>query len=167
MENPIEKWYNSDKKLQDLIFQIESTGKSFQEMAEMAFEKLCEVYDIPRMPEDLLNKNELGEYDTQDEEENVEDETENRSLFEEHAFIKYLSDEKEDPRGMVLSAAWHVLNGYSVDLWQIATKEYGNSIPQRCQIAVRGEGYNGEVVFPDKEGKSWTELGCITNNLLV
>ena len=165
MENPIENWYNSDKKLQDLIFEIESSGNSFPDMAEMAFEKLCEVYNIPRMPEDLLIKNEFGDYDTPDEEK--EDEIGKRSLFEEHAFIKYLSDENEDPRGMVLSAAWHLLNDYRVDLWQIAKKEYGNNIPERCQIAVRGEGYHGEVVFPNKEDKSWTELGCITNNLLI
>ena len=86
--------------------------------------------------------------------------TDQRSLFEEHALIKYLADKNEDPRGMVLSAAFHLLNDYRVDLFLVAEKEFGKNIPEKCRIGIKGEGYNGEAVFPQKETKSWIELGC-------
>ncbi|QKX05357.1 hypothetical protein HN014_10665 [Aquimarina sp. TRL1] len=157
----LKDWIDSDKKLQDLIVEIESTGKSNNEKAELAFEKLSTLYNIPRMPIDV---NEGFEFKSKNPLKEIIDK---RSLFEEHTLIKYLSKENEDPRGMVLLATWHLLNDYRVDLWQIAEKEFGGNIPDRCQIGIRGSGIYGEVVFPNKEGKSWSELGCLKNNLLI
>lgn len=151
-ENLIENWINTDKKLYALIVEIDSTEKSLVEKAEVAFEKLSKLYNIPRMP------NDIDDEEFEDSEEF--DEIEQRSLFEEHALIKYLSEENEDPRGMVLSAAFHLLNDYRVDLFQVAEKEFGKSIPENCKIAIKGEGFNGEVVFPQKESKSWFDLDC-------
>lgn len=156
-ENVIVKWINEDKKLQDMITEIELTEKSLVEKAEEGFEKLCLNYNIPRMPENLY-------HDDNDESSSYEDKK--RSLFEEHAYIKYLSEGKEDPRGLVLSAAYHLLNGYQIDLEQIAKRAFGKKIPKECLIALRGDGYHGEVVFPEKEGKSWTELGCVKMTLV-
>ena len=146
-ENLIQKWINTDKKLYDLIMEIESTKKSLPEQAELAFEKLSSLYNIPRMPSNI-------------DDEEVDDSSEQRSLFEEHAYIKYLADENDDPRGTILSAAFHLLNNYRVDLFQVAEKEFGKSIPEKCKIGIIGEGFNGKVVFPQKESKSWFELGC-------
>ena len=143
--NLIEKWINTDKKLYNLITEIEPLDISLVEKAAIAFEKLAKLYNIPRMPEDILD----------DEDENK------RSLFEEHALIKFMADENEDPRGMVLSAAFHLLNDYRVDLFQVAEKGFGKRIPENCKIGIRGEGYYGEVVFPQKETQSWTGLGCV------
>lgn len=151
-ENLIENWINTDKKLFNLIVEIDSTDKSLFEKAEIAFEKLSELYNIPRMPNDIDDQN------FEDDEEF--DGLEQRSLFEEHALIKHLAEKNEDPRGMVLSAAFHLLNNYRVDLIQVAEKEFGKRIPKNCKIAVKGEGFNGEVVFPQKESKSWFDLGC-------
>ena len=131
MSNQVENWINSDEKLQGLVMEIESTGKSHTRMAEMAFEKLCILYNIPRMPADVIENAE------EEFEDSLDDLIENRSLFEEHALIKYLSDEDTDPRGMVLSAAWNLLNDFRVDLWKVAQKEFGNNIPYRCQIGLR------------------------------
>ena len=143
--NLIEKWINTDKKLYNLITEIESLDISLVEKAEIAFEKLAKLYNIPRMPEDIRNE-----------------EDENKiSLFEEHALIKFMADENEDPRGMVLSAAFHLLNDYRVDLFQVAEKGFGGRIPEACKIGIRGEGYYGEVVFPQKEAQSWFDLGCV------
>lgn len=61
---------------------------------------------------------------------------------------------------MVLSAAFHLLSDYRVDLFQVAEKEFGKNIPEKCRIGIKGEGYNGGVVFPQKETKSWIELRC-------
>jgi hypothetical protein len=71
--NLIEKWINTDKKLYNLITEIESLDISLVEKAAIAFEKLAKLYNIPRMPEDILD----------DEDENK------RSLFEEHAFNSF------------------------------------------------------------------------------
>ncbi|WP_111684568.1 hypothetical protein [Winogradskyella tangerina] len=151
-QNLVEHWINTDKQLNDLIIAIESTGNTLTEKAEIAFEKLSELYDITRMPNDIDDE-ELDD-------DNLDGVTDQRSLFEEHALIKYLADENEDPRGMVLSAAFHLLNDYQVDLFQVAKKEFGKNIPEECIIGIKGEGFYGEVVFPQKETKSWIELGC-------
>ena len=151
-ENLIENWINTDKKLYDLIVEIDSTEKSLVEKAEIAFEKLSKMYNIPRMPNDIDDE----EFENDEEFDGIEQ----RSLFEEHALIKYLAEENKDPRGMVLSATFHLLNNYRVDLYQVAEKEFGKIIPENCKIAIKGEGFNGEVVFPQKESKSWFDLGC-------
>ena len=130
-------------------------------MAEMAFHALPSLYNIPKMPSDILNE---------EAEETIGDDAkdmEKRSLFEEFTYLKYFADEGEDLRPLVLLAAWNILNGMNVDLSQIAEKEFGPNIPEECQIAIRGEGIKGEVVFPDKENKSWYHLGCIKNNILL
>lgn len=150
-ENLVQNWINTDKTLFNLIAEIESTCKSFPEQAEMAFEKLSEIYNIPRMPSDI-------DEDDSNYDEELDEYT--RSLFEEHALLKYLAGENEDPRSIVLSAAFQLLNGYRVDLFQVAEKEFGKSIPEKCQIGIKGEGFNGEIVFPQKETESWFDLGC-------
>jgi hypothetical protein len=148
-ENLVQNWIETDKNLFKLITEIESEINSYNEQAEVAFERLSKLYNIPRMPVDVP-----------EEEFEDEDEFDKRSLFEEHALIKYLAEENEDPRGIVLSAAFHLLNDYRIDLFQVAEKEFGQNIPEKCKIGIIGEGFNGEVVFPQKEYKSWFELGC-------
>ncbi|MBK7636303.1 MAG: hypothetical protein IPJ13_20080 [Saprospiraceae bacterium] len=157
-DNAVEIWVNTDKKLQNLIMEIESTGKTLTEKAELGFERLCELYQIPRMPTDKTNEN-LDESVSND-----YDRFE-RSLFEEHAYIKFLSDGTDDPRGLVLSAAYHLLNGLEIDLGYIVKKAFGKK--KECLVALRGDGYHGEVVFPEKEGKSWVELGCVMQTLYL
>jgi hypothetical protein len=153
-ENLIQNWINTDKTLSNLIFEIESTQKSLIEQAELAFEALSKLYNIPRMPIDINDE----EFDDDEELDGV---TDQRSLFEEHALIKYLASENEDPRGIVLSAAFHLLNDYRVDLFQVAEKAFKKNIPEKCKIGIKGEGIMGEIVFPQKESKSWFELGCV------
>jgi len=152
-QNYLENWINSDKKLSELIKKIESTDKTLSGKAEIMFEKLCVLYDIPRMPTDIKEI----EFDDDDDFDEV---TNYRSLFEEHALIRYISDKNEDPLGMVLSSAFHLLNDYRVDLFQVAKKEFGQDIPEECKIGIKGEGYCGEVVFLQKESISWFDLGC-------
>ncbi len=152
-ENLVQNWIDADKNLSNLITEIETEFNSYTEQAEVAFERLYKLYNIPRMPEDVAE----DEFEDDDEPDGV---TDKRSLFEEHALIKYLADENEDPRGIVLSAAFHLLNDYRVDLFQVAEKEFGQNIPENCKIGITGEGFNGNVVFPQKETKSWFELGC-------
>ena len=143
MKNALLDWINKDKKLHDLLSGIEATGKSPIEQAEIGFYKIAELYKLPLMPNDVPKDDEQGV-----------------SLYEEHALIKFLEDNKTDPRGFVLSAAYHLVNGYRVDLYQVIEKEFGENAPANCRIGIKGDGFNGEVVFPQKETKSWIELGC-------
>ncbi|AOW20175.1 hypothetical protein [Urechidicola croceus] len=151
-ENLIENWINTDEKLKDLIINIKLTKKTLIEKAEIAFEKLSEIYKIPRMPTDIV--------ESIDDDDEFDEIPEQRSLFEEHALIKFLAHKNEDPLRIVLSAAFNLLNNYRVDLFQVAEKKFAKNIPERIGIGIKGEGFNGEVVFLQKGSKSWVELGC-------
>ncbi|MDC3388538.1 hypothetical protein OAX11_03395 [Flavobacteriaceae bacterium] len=144
MENPIQEWINSDDKIYNLIIDIQKSTSSPLHQAEKAFDKICSIYDIPKMPENTNNT------------------YENRSLFEEHALINFLAPENEDPRGLVLSAAYNILNNKLIDYFEIAKKEYNQEIPNPCQVGVSGDGYNSKVVFFEKETLNWEDLGCQT-----
>ena len=157
MENPIEKWINEDKVLYNLVVDIQSMEKTETEQAEIAFHKLCELYDLPKMPSDIER------YEKYYEENDIEDP---RSVFEEHSLLKFL-EPNNDPRGLVLSAVYHVKNGVGVEYEEIAEKEFGNDIPENLQIGIKGKDTNGIIIFPQKEDKSWFELECIVNTKLV
>lgn len=151
MANQIQEWINEDDKLYNLIIEIQSSDKDPNAQAETAFNKLCELYDIPKMPEDVIT---------------IEHDSENfydpRSLFEEHALLKFLAPENEDPRGIVLSAAHNILHNNLVDYYDVAKKEYNNELPDVCQIGVSGNGHVSKVVFFQKETQNWEDLGCLT-----
>jgi hypothetical protein len=151
MENPIQKWINNDDELYSLIIEIQSSNKNPNQQAENAFNKICDLYDIAKMPENAIT---------------IEEKTENinnsRSLFEEHALLKFLAPDNEDPRGLVLSAAYNIINKNIVNYYEIAKKEYNNEIPKTCQIGISGTGYHSKVVFFEKETKNWEDLGCLT-----
>jgi len=150
MANQIQEWINDDDTLYNLIIEVQSTDKTPIQQAEIAFNRICELYNIPKMPEDIIStKN------------NPESQLDARSLFEEHALLKFLSPENEDPRGIVLSAAHNLLNNHHVSYYEVAKKEF-NDIPEVCQIGVSGNYYNSKVVFFQKETKNWDELGCLT-----
>ena len=151
MANPIQEWINEDDKLYNLIIEIQSSDKNPSTQAEIAFNKLCELYDIPKMPEDVITIEHNSEY--------IHD---SRSLFEEHALLKFLAPEEEDPRGIVLSATHNILHNTLVNYYEIAKKEYNNEIPEVCQIGVSGSGYNSKVIFFQKETQNWEDLGCLT-----
>ena len=151
MANPIQEWINEDDKLYNLIIEVQSSDKNPTTQAEIAFNMLCELYDIPKTPEDVVTteQNSVQGYDK-------------RSLFEEHALLKFLAPEKEDPRGIVLSAAYNLLNNKLVNYYEVAKKEYNSEIPETCQIGVSGNEYNSKVIFFQKETRNWEDLGCLT-----
>jgi len=151
MANPIQEWINEDDKLYNLIIEIQSSDKDPNTQAEIAFNKLCELYSIPKMPEDVVTI-----------EHDPENDYDPRSLFEEHALLKFLTPENEDPRGIVLSAAHNILHNNPVNYYEVAKKEYNNKLPDVCQIGVSGSGYISKVVFFQKETENWEDLECLT-----
>ena len=156
MENVIEKWVNEEEELKSLLVEIQSMELSVDRQSEVAFNRLCEMYDLPKMPEDTFRYAQYYE---------ANDIEVRRSVFEEYTLLKFLTPEN-DPRGLVLTAVYHVKMGGGVDYAEIAAKEFGKNYPPNLQIGIRGKGLKGEVVFPLKEGKSWFDLGCIVNSKL-
>ncbi len=146
MKNPIQEWINSDSKLFNLIVKIQDQNESPEIQAELAFKEISDLYNIPKMPEDVIQKKDSI----------------SRSLFEEHALIKFLAPKNEDPRGLVLSAVYNIINRKTIDYIEIANKEYKGNLPELSQIGIRGNNFNSEVVFFEKETNDWTELGCKT-----
>lgn len=157
MENPIQTWIESNKELSDLLDRIENSELSNHEQAELAMEKLCSMFDLPKMPEDTSRYEDYYEKNGIDEW---------RSIFEENALLKYFYPE-EDPRSLVLTAVYNLKHQIGVDLDEVLINEFGEDFPDGCLIGYKGHGIDGEVVFPQKEGKSWVELGCITATKIV
>jgi len=151
MANPIQEWINNDDKLYDLIIETQSSDENPNTQAIIAFNKLCELYDIPKMPDNVITI-----------EQNSEIINEQRSLFEEHAILKFLAPEDEDPRGIVLSAAHNIIHENLISYYEVAKKEYNNELPDVCQIGVSGTGYDSKVIFFQKETQNWEDLGCLT-----
>jgi hypothetical protein len=151
MVNKIQEWINEDDNLYKLILEIQSSDNNPNRQAEIAFNKLCELYSVPKMPEDVITivQDSAITYDP-------------RSLFEEYALLKFLAPENEDPRGLILSATYNILHNNLVDYYEIAQKEYNNELPNVCQIGVSGNGLNSKVIFFQKETKNWEDLGCLT-----
>ncbi len=146
MKNLIQEWIKNDDKLFNLIVDIQNEAELPSRQAELAFFKLCDLYDIPRMPYDLeKNKNSFS-----------------RSLFEEYGLIKFLAPNEEDPRGLILSAAYNIINNTTIDYIEIANKEYNGNLPDLCQIGVSGKYFESNVVFFEKEANDWGDLGCKT-----
>ncbi|PHS08818.1 MAG: hypothetical protein COA88_06210 [Kordia sp.] len=151
MTNQIQEWINEDDKLYNLIIKIQSSEIKPEQQATIAFNSICELYDIPKMPENIILAKDTPEHLVN-----------TRSLFEEHALIRFLAPENEDPRGLVLSAAYNLLHNKFINYYEVAKKEYNNDIPDICQIGVSGEGYTSKVIFFQKETENWEDLGCLT-----
>lgn len=157
MENPVQLWIQSNEQLARLLEEIETSGLPESKQAELALDKLCEMLDLPKTPADLERYADYYQKHQIDEP---------RSVFEENALLNYLYPE-EDPRGILLAAVYNVKHHLGVDLDEIAAKEFGADFPDGCLVGIKGNGIYGEVVFPQKEGKSWVDLGCITVTKIV
>lgn len=157
MENPIQTWIESDKKLSGLINEIENSELSDKDQAELAMDKLCHMFDLPKMPEDTSRYEDYYEKNEIDE---------GRSVFQEYALLKYFYPE-EDPRSLILWAVYNLVHLIGVDIDEILIKEFGEDFPDGCLVGYRRNGIDGEIVFPQKEGKNWFDLGCIAATKIV
>lgn len=131
--NPVQDWINEDIKLSELLIKIqEIPGKTVFEQAEIAFDRVCELYDLPKMPEDLEKHHAYYE------ENNI---VEPRSVYEEAALMRFLEPD-DDPRGIVLAAIFNVKNNIGVDVKEVMKKSNGKS-----KFGIRGEKINTEIIF--------------------
>lgn len=155
-ENIIQQWITNDKKLSDALVEIENLGLSEKEQAEIAFHRISDMYQLPKMPNDIIDEDEdedIVETYTGDDED-----YDPSSVYQELGLIKYLNPD-EDLRGNVLMAIYLVKNKLHVDIDEVYIKRYGNK-EKICGIGFKGDNTDVEIIFMD-EGKSWFELGCI------
>jgi len=150
-DSTIQDWINSEKDLANLLIEIEKMSDSFKEQAEITFNKVCEIYKLPKLPQDIVDNE---EYETQ-EEDKYEGET---SVYEQLGLLKYLMP-NEDLRGLVLNAIYFVKNGYVTDIEEVMLKKFGDNIPDEVGFGFRGENTDVEIVFV-LQGESWFDLGC-------
>ncbi|MBB2148270.1 hypothetical protein [Pedobacter gandavensis] len=122
--------------------------KSPFQQAEVAFDELSDLYDLPKMPEDL------DRYEEYYESNGI---TDPRSLYEEAALLKFL-EPNDDPRGVVLLAVYHVKHAIGVDLHHVFKKN-SRKLPRNSRLGIKGEGINTFIVFI-KDNESWYDLDC-------
>ena len=128
----IGKWIKSDLELYNTIMKIESITKSQDRQAKIAFDELCELYTLPKYPEDLdalekIGNNQKGEI---------------RSVYEEYALMKFLNPQA-DKRTLVLSAVYNVKNFFAIDIKDVISKlehQHGK---------IKFFGIEGEMVHTD------------------
>ncbi|NKI31044.1 hypothetical protein [Croceivirga thetidis] len=157
MKNPIQNWIDSNKEVKDILKEIENSKISPSDQAELAMDKLCSLLDLPKMPEDT------SRYEDFYEKNGIE---ESRSVFQENALLKYFHPE-EDPRSLIITAIYNLKNLIGVDLDEVIVREFGEKFKDDYLIGFKGNGIDGEIVFPQKEGKSWFDLGCITVTKII
>jgi len=153
----MQTWIESNKELSNLINEIESSELSERAQAELAMGKFCLMFDLPKMPEDTSRYKDYYKKNDIDE---------GRSVFEEFALLKYCYPE-EDPRALILCAVYNLIHLIGVDIDEILINEFEENFPDNCIVGYRGIGIDAEVIFPQKEGKSWFDLGCISINKIV
>ena len=117
------------------MVEIEQTGLSIEEQAQLAFNKISDLYNIPKLPEHIEDD---SKFET--------------SVYQELGILKYQDSNKNDPRGLVLFAIYLVKNGLHADDSEIDKSSISG-------IGYRGENSEVELVLVQK-GQSWVELGC-------
>ena len=142
MQNGFEKWITTDEDLNTILEKIEATNLPVTEQAEMAFHQLCEVYKLPKLPENLEHFTEYYEN------KNI-DILDVKSVYEELAFIKYLEPE-DDPRGLVMFAIYNVKNNESI-VSEVENKFFGNKVPKEYWLGFKGQNTKVELTVSTKE----------------
>ncbi len=136
MKPNFEQWIKKDQKLNDLLIEIQSTDNTPFEQAKLAFDKLCALYNLPKMPEDL------AQFKAYYERKGIDAP---RSVYEEAALLKFL-EPHDDPRGVILLAVFHIKNDIGVDLKDVFIQAFGK-LPAIPRLGIKGEGLDTEIIF--------------------
>jgi len=149
--NPLIDWYNSDSTVKQIIDRVDSTGKSFDEQAEIAFHEFCEVFKLAKFPDDISE-----ELYTEFYEKGLD---EPRSVYEEIGILRFLAP-GDDPRSIVFRAIYDIKNYEYIDIDECAIIHFGKkkSIPKEYMVYYSGENSKAILNFL-KEGESWTKDG--------
>lgn len=149
-QNLIQQWIEDDKELSNMLVEIQNLNIPIIEQVEIAFHRISDFYGLPKMPEDIEH---LDDDDINDEK------LEKTSVYEQYGLLKFLHDEDEDLRGILLSAIFFVKNGYVADIDAVYKKYYSTNQLPIGGIGFKNSNSNVELVFV-KKGESWFDLGC-------
>ena len=150
-DNPLVDWYNEDSRVKEIIDKLDSSEKNFEKQAEEAFHKFCEVFTLPKFPEDIT-----GKIYEQHEQEGLD---EPRSVYEEIGILRYL-EPNDDLRSIVFLALYNIKNFSYIDIDHCASKYFGSEskIPKEYMVYYTGENSKSLLNFL-KNNESWTKEG--------
>jgi hypothetical protein len=145
----LEEWVDSEQELNNKTTEIFESDLSNEEQAIEALHYLVQVYGLPQTPMDL----EVGE-----EESDQNSSFSPISMFELVAQLKFADPENNDPRYLVMTAAYLIKHKLVIDMTQKLGEYLGDD-------ELLGLGYKGDDILeaelvPVKKGESWSELGC-------
>ncbi len=144
----ISDWIKSEKKLFALLTKIEKSTSDPHKQADQIFNKVSELFNVPKYPDDIESGNEDGPlYET--------------SVYEQTALLKYLEPEPDKLPEHVLGAIYFIVHGTEVDPDFIFEK-YEAEGSDRTSISgfgYKNEGVTVELVIVTKD-QSWVTLGC-------
>ncbi len=146
--NPVEAWYYKDKKLLDILMDIDKKGLSEEESAREAFYLVSEMYGLPKF---------IGDVDYEDDWEDEEP----RSVFEEIAMVRFLFPD-DLPRGIVMLALHNVYSKVGIPFDEVATEYYGShdDIPASYFVYFFGNDVDATLKLDIGE-QSWIEAGAV------
>ncbi|WP_111669148.1 hypothetical protein [Algoriphagus litoralis] len=143
----LEEWVDSDQNLNEKTTELFESNLPVEEQAREALTYLIENYNLPEMPLDLEERDEVEstEYPP-------------ISIFEQIAQLKFANPENNDPRYLVLTSAYLIKHGLSIDFSEQLQAFLGKS--ELLGFGYRGEDILEAELIPVKKGESWYELGC-------
>lgn len=142
-------WIRGDRRLFNLLTEIENTSNAFVERAEMIFHKVSELYEAPKYPDDV------------DDEKLVNGFMAETSVYEQLALLKYLEPGDEKLPENVLAAIYFIVHGTQVEMSFVYDKYSleGGNLKDISGRGFKNEGSGVELIFVKKD-ESWYDLGC-------
>ena len=146
-QQQVMSWVNNDPELTKCLVEIQEMEISFEDQAEVAFHKLSDMFNLPKLPIDVQRIYDINE-----------DSQELTSVYQMLGFLVGLSDDP-DRRGHVLQAVYYIIHGYTIDVKDVIKEKFGRKKSEIVGVCFEGENSKVELVFV-KKGESWLELGC-------
>lgn len=145
----LEEWVESDEKLNRKLNELHESEWSPEEQAREILRYLLERYNLPQTPFEIEDREAEGTGDSL---------YFPISMFEQIAQLRFVEPENNDPRYLVLNAAYLIKHKLVIELSEYLGKFSGEN-------ELKGLGYSGEDILeaeliPVKKGESWFDLGC-------
>lgn len=145
----LEEWVDSDQNLNEKTTELFESNLPVEEQAREALNYLIKNYYLAEMPLDLEDREGVVVNGTI---------YQPISIYEQIAQLKFANPENNDPRYLVLNAAYLIHHKLVIDLSQELGEYLGKD-------EMQGLGYRGEDILeaeliPIKKGESWFDKGC-------
>ena len=150
MEEDIAIWANKPE-ITTILKEIEAMNISSEEAAKLAFDRIPVALNLPRLPEDI-DEDEEVDYENPD--------IERRSVFDELAILSYLHPE-ENRMDLLIASLYNLSHQHHSDIYDAAVKFYGTEelVPAVYFVYFFGRGVDAKIDFEIKGG-NWVEAGA-------